>query len=50
MTATYAKTASNDPDVQAKFYNYFPEQNVTGNAKNDIYNFLMSKTLEPRDE
>lgn len=47
MTATYAKTASNDPDVQAKFYNYFPEQNVTGNAKNDIYNFLMSKTLEP---
>ena len=32
MTAAYAQTASQDPDVQAEFYNYFPEYNLTGNV------------------
>ena len=46
MTAAYATVASNDPEVQADFYKYFPKQNVTGNVKTDIYNYLMSKTLD----
>ncbi len=45
MTATYARTAAADPDVQAKFYSYFPEWNKTGNVADDIYNYLMSKDL-----
>lgn len=46
MTATYAKVASQDADVQAKFYQYFPEEKKTGVVKEDIYNYLMSKTLD----
>ena len=45
MTATYARTASQDPDVQASFYNYFPEWNKTGNVEQDIYHYLMCDTL-----
>lgn len=45
MTATYANTAADDPDVQADFYHYFPEWNKTGNVRNDIYNYLMSTDL-----
>ncbi len=41
MTAAYATKASNDPDVQAEFYNYFPQYNLTGNVTTDIYNYLM---------
>lgn len=47
MTAAYAKVASKDPDVQAKFYSYFPEMNKTGNVETDIYNYLMGKDLTP---
>ena len=45
MTETYAKTASEDSDVQATFYDYFPEHNKTGIVKDDIYNFLMGSDL-----
>lgn len=45
MTAAYALTASNDPDVQAKFYSYYPQWNKTGDVKTDIYNYLMSSEL-----
>ncbi|MBP5474400.1 MAG: hypothetical protein J6X92_06565 [Bacteroidales bacterium] len=47
MTATYARVASQDPEVQAEFYNYFPDRNITGNVEEDIYNFLMARDLEP---
>ena len=46
MTAAYATVASKDPEVQADFYKYFPKQNVTGDPETDIYNYLMSKTLD----
>ncbi|KWW29529.1 MAG: hypothetical protein AUK63_1440 [bacterium P3] len=41
----YATAASQDPDVQADFYRYFPEWNKTGNPQTDIYNYLMCDTL-----
>ena len=47
ITATYAKVASQDADVQAEFYTYFPERNITGNVEKDIYNYLMATDLEP---
>ena len=57
MTAAYATKASQDPDVQAEFYNYFPQYNLTGNVETDIYNYLMMndipdemKTPEMSDE
>ncbi len=43
MTEEYAETASQDPDVQAVFYEYFPEQNRTGNVETDIYNYLIGQ-------
>lgn len=48
----YATTASKDPDVQASFYDYFPDWNKTGNVETDIYNYLTSKELpvEMKDE
>ncbi len=46
MTATYARVASQDADVQAEFYKYFPEQNKTGDVGTDIYNYLMAKDLD----
>ena len=46
MTATYARTASQDPDVQAKFYDYFPEwKRDNSTVEEDIYNYLMSQEL-----
>jgi CxxC motif-containing protein (DUF1111 family) len=45
ITATYAKVASQDPEVQAAFYTYFPKYNKTGNVATDIYNYLMAKDL-----
>lgn len=45
MTAAYAETASKDKDVQAEFYNYFPDRNLTGNVEQDIYNYLMATDL-----
>ena len=47
MTTTYARVASHDPDVQAEFYKYFPEENKTGDVEKDIYNYLTAKDLEP---
>lgn len=41
MTKTYAQVASKDPEVQADFYKYFPEQNITGDVETDIYNYLI---------
>ena len=46
MTATYANVASKDPEVQAEFYNYFPQHNVTGDVEKDIYNFLIKPTSD----
>lgn len=45
MTDTYARTAAADPDVQAKFYTYFPEWNKSGDVAKDIYDYLMNKNL-----
>lgn len=44
MTATYARTAAKDPDVQAEFYTYFPQYNKSGDIETDIYNYLMKPT------
>ena len=41
----YATTASEDPEVQAQFYHYFPQWNKTGDVRTDIYNYLMCDTL-----
>ena len=41
----YATTASEDPDVQAQFYHYFPQWNKSGDPRTDIYNYLMCDTL-----
>jgi CxxC motif-containing protein (DUF1111 family) len=45
MTAAYARTASQDPEVQAEFYNYFPQFNLTGDVETDIYNYLMMANI-----
>lgn len=45
MTQAYADVASKDPDVQAKFYEYFPEWKKTGDVESDIVNYLMNKEL-----
>lgn len=47
MTATYARVASQDKEVQDNFYKYFPEENKTGDPEADIYNYLMAKDIEP---
>lgn len=49
MTKAYARKASKDADVQARFYQYFPEYNLTGNVEKDIYNYLMGKDMEGND-
>ena len=41
----YSRKAANDPEIQAEFYRYFPEQNITGNVHDDIYNYLSSTNL-----
>ena len=45
MTATYARTASRDPEVQADFYKYFPERKTDWGVEADIYNYLMARDL-----
>lgn len=45
MTATYARKASQDPEVQARFYEFFPKYN-TGDIESDIYNYLMKPTAD----
>lgn len=45
MTDTYARKSAADPDVQAKFYTYFPEWNKTGDPSQDIYDYLMNREL-----
>lgn len=47
ITEDYAQRSSTDPDVQAGFYRKFPEMKVSGDVQKDIYNYLMSKSLEP---
>lgn len=46
MTKTYAEVASKDPDVQARFYEMFPQYNLTGDVAQDIYNYLIAPTAE----
>ncbi|MDR1380155.1 MAG: hypothetical protein LBJ47_01605 [Tannerella sp.] len=46
MTGTYARVASKDPDVQARFYEIFPRHRLTGNVETDIYNYLMAPTAD----
>ncbi len=47
MTGAYAQTASKDPEVQASFYDYYPQWNKTGNPETDIYNYLMGTDITP---
>lgn len=42
MTKTYAEVASRDPDVQARFYELYPQYNLTGDVEADIYNYLIA--------
>lgn len=43
MTAAYATKASQDPEVQAEFYNYFPKYRTDAGVEKDIYNYLMGE-------
>ena len=43
----YAQRSSQDPEVQAVFYDYYPEANLTGNVEKDIYTFLTRNDLAP---
>lgn len=43
MTAAYATTASQDPEVQKEFYNYFPEYKSDKGVEYDIYHYLMGR-------
>ena len=46
MTTAYAETASKDPEVQAEFYNYFPNEKKYDNVEEDIYYYLLGKDKE----
>jgi CxxC motif-containing protein (DUF1111 family) len=46
MTKTYAEVASQDPDVQARFYELYPQCSLTGNVEKDIYNYLIAPTAD----
>ena len=41
----YADASANDPEVQAAFYDYFPQWNKTGDPATDIRNYLLCDTL-----
>ena len=43
----YAQKSSQDPEVQAVFYDYYPEANLTGDVEKDIYTFLTRNDLTP---
>lgn len=45
MTTAYAQKASNDAEVQAKFYDYFPEYQTEAGVEADIYNYLTATDL-----
>ena len=45
MTQAYAEKASKDPEVQARFYDYFPERKTEAGVEQDIYNYLMATDL-----
>lgn len=42
MTTAYAKAASENPDVQAKLYSYYPERRRGEDVRKDIYDYLIS--------
>jgi CxxC motif-containing protein (DUF1111 family) len=46
MTKTYAKVASKDTDVQARFYELYPQYRLTGDVENDIYNYLIAPSAD----
>lgn len=43
MTAAYAKAASQDAEVQAEFYNYYPDEKTDNGVEYDIYRYLTGK-------
>lgn len=43
MTTAYAEAASKDPEVQADFYDYFPEEKTENGVEYDIYRYLTGK-------
>ena len=45
MTKAYAEKASKDPEVQTRFYDYFPERKTDAGVEQDIYNYLMATDL-----
>ncbi len=45
MTTIYATTASRDPEVQEKFYDYFPQYRTEAGVEQDIYNYLMGENV-----
>lgn len=45
MTQAYATTASQDPEVQAQFYDYFPQYRTDAGVEADIYNYLIGGDL-----
>ncbi|MDE6857142.1 MAG: hypothetical protein K2J33_00160, partial [Alistipes sp.] len=47
MTAAYAEVASKDADVQARFYDYFPDRRTDAGVESDIYDYLMATDLAP---
>jgi CxxC motif-containing protein (DUF1111 family) len=50
MTRTYATVASRDPDVQARFYDLYPQYSLTGNVETDIYNYLIAPPASDEPE
>ena len=45
MTKAYAEKASKDPEVQTRFYDYFPERKTDAGVEQDIYDYLMATDL-----
>ena len=41
----YSRTAAADTEVQARFYELYPEQNITGDVSKDIYNYLTNPNI-----
>jgi len=41
----YFTAAANDHDVQATFYDFYPDQNITGDVATDIYNYLANPNI-----
>lgn len=46
MTEAYKEVASTDPEVQASFYQMFPQYNITNDLETDIYNYLAAPTAD----